>query len=187
MPRWQVARMWLGGSVSRFVTEALWALMHINEIGCCHIPTHTQVLQFRIRLLRSIHTEQKRKFSWMFVVFSLIFTLSLGVNGSLETKFYYFTRLTSSKSLAVGSRSGMNFSNGCLATALNDVHGNDTQSGHSDWCGNPMILKRRGITFKKNLGGGNISNTPVFLLLVTFALGFSNRVDSWLVYFVACM
>ena len=38
MPRWQVAQMMLGGLVSHLTAEALWALMHINEIGCCHIP-----------------------------------------------------------------------------------------------------------------------------------------------------
>ena len=31
--------MWLGGSVSHLMAEALWALMYINEIGCYHIPT----------------------------------------------------------------------------------------------------------------------------------------------------
>ena len=41
MPGWQVAQMWLGGFVSHLVAEALWLLMHINEIGCCHIPTTT--------------------------------------------------------------------------------------------------------------------------------------------------
>ena len=39
MLRWQVAQMWLGHFVNHLVAEALWALMHINEIGCCHIPT----------------------------------------------------------------------------------------------------------------------------------------------------
>ena len=39
MHGWQVAWMWLGGSVSHLMAEALWAIMHINEIGCYHIPT----------------------------------------------------------------------------------------------------------------------------------------------------
>ena len=33
------ARMWLGGSVSHLVAEALWALMHIKEIGYYHTLT----------------------------------------------------------------------------------------------------------------------------------------------------
>ena len=33
MPRWQVAQMWLGGFKSHLSAKALWALMHINEIG----------------------------------------------------------------------------------------------------------------------------------------------------------
>ena len=43
MPGWQVARMWLGGLVSYLAAEALWALMHIDEIGCYHIPTCSPV------------------------------------------------------------------------------------------------------------------------------------------------
>ena len=39
MPGWQVAWMWLGGSVSHLTAEALWALMYINEIGYCHTST----------------------------------------------------------------------------------------------------------------------------------------------------
>ena len=39
MPGWQVAWMWLGGSMSHLAAEALWALMHINEIGYCHTST----------------------------------------------------------------------------------------------------------------------------------------------------
>ena len=38
MPLWQVAWMWLDGSVSHLKAEALWALMHINEIGYFHTP-----------------------------------------------------------------------------------------------------------------------------------------------------
>ena len=33
MPRWQVAWMWLGGLESHLMAEALWTLMHINEMG----------------------------------------------------------------------------------------------------------------------------------------------------------
>ena len=39
MARWQVTQMWLGGLVTHLAAEALWARMHINEIGCCHTPT----------------------------------------------------------------------------------------------------------------------------------------------------
>ena len=39
MPGWQVAWLWLGGSMSQLTTEALWALMHINEIRYCHAST----------------------------------------------------------------------------------------------------------------------------------------------------
>ena len=33
--------MWLGGLESHLMAEALWVLMHINEIGYCHTPTTT--------------------------------------------------------------------------------------------------------------------------------------------------
>ena len=33
VPGWQVSQMWLGGLESHFVAEALWVLMHINEMG----------------------------------------------------------------------------------------------------------------------------------------------------------
>ena len=48
MPGWQVAQMWFGGLKSHLSAEALWAIMHIDEMGAVNKDQRKFTLSFGV-------------------------------------------------------------------------------------------------------------------------------------------